>query len=213
VRISLATSGLLDPRQLNAWTEERQREIRAGLKRGLTIGGREVAEKARARMQTAFNVRRPSFVKSLRSRVLDRDASRFPALLIGSRIPWLGIFERGGAVRGNLLIPLLPTRIGPKRFKAVIDGLLRSGNAFFVRKNGKVILMAENLRENAPELRRFARAERGRTGARRLQRGQEIPIAVLVKSVNVRKRLDLAGTVRGNLGRIARAVQTELDRR
>ncbi|MGH7343282.1 MAG: DUF6441 family protein [Candidatus Rokuibacteriota bacterium] len=212
MRFSLATSGLLDPRQLDAWTQERQRAIRTAVKRGFTTSGREVAEKARAHMRSVFEVKRPSFVKSLRARVLDRDASRLPALLVGSRIPWLGIHETGGRVSGNLLIPLLPIRIGPKRFRQVIDGLLRSGNAFFVKKNGKTLLMAENIKENAPQLRRFARAERSRTGVKRLQRGQEIPIAVLVKSVTVRKRLDLAGVVRANLRRIARAVQTELDR-
>ncbi|MGH8573055.1 MAG: DUF6441 family protein [Gammaproteobacteria bacterium] len=45
-----------------------------------------------------------------------------------------------------------------------------------------------------------------------MQRGQEIPIAVLVRSVNVRRRLDLAGTVRTHLGRIVTAIQTELRR-
>ncbi len=84
---------------------------------------------------------------------------------------WLGLHEKGGTVSGNLLIPLLPGRIGPKRFKAVVDGLLRSGNAFFVEKNGKVILMAENIRENASQLTRFKRAERARTGAKQIKRG------------------------------------------
>lgn len=212
MRIDLSTSGLLDPRELRAWTEERRRTIRAALKRGFTTGGREVAEQVRTRMRTAFRVQRPGFLQSMRAKILDRDVSRFPALRIGSRIAWLGIFETGGTLRGNLLIPLLPARIGPKRFRQVIDRLMRSGNAFFVRSGDKTILMAENLRENAPELRRFARAERQRIGIRRLQRGQEIPIAVLVKSVRLRRRLDLASTVRVHLGRIAAAIQRELRR-
>ena len=91
--------------------------------------------------------------------------------------------RRGGTVSGNLLIPLLPGRIGPKRFRQVVDALMRSGNAFFIEKDGKVILMAENIRENASALTRFKRAERARTGAKQIKRGQEIPIAVLVKSV------------------------------
>lgn len=100
---------------------------------------------------------------------------------------------------------------GRKRFKAIIDGLPRSGNAFFVQKGSRAILMAENLRENQRELTRFKRAERGRTGVKRLQRGQEIPIAVLVKSVSLRKRLDLEGTVRRHLPRIAEAIRRELN--
>lgn len=144
----------------------------------------------------------------MRARVLDQRPDRLPALLVGSRIPWLGIHASGGTVSGNLLIPLLPNRIGPKRFKAVIDGLMRSGNAFFKTVNGRVLLFAENRRE----LTRFKRAERGRTGAKRLARNQEIPIAVLVKAVSLKKRLDLDGTVRRTLPRIARAVQEALNR-
>jgi hypothetical protein len=161
-------------------------------------------------MRGAFNVKRNSFVSSMQAKVLDKKTDRLPALLIGSKIPWLGLHEKGGTISGNLLIPLLPGRIGPKRFKAVIDGLLRSGNAFFVEKNGKVILMAENIRENASQLNRFKRAERGRTGAKQIKRGQEIPIAVLVKSVSLKRRLDLTGAVQRSLPRLASAIQKEL---
>ena len=210
MKIDLTASGLFDARQFNAWSTERRDAIRAALKHGMQSGGREVRDAARTQMRGAFNVKRNSFVSSMQAKVLDKKTDRLPALLIGSKIPWLGLHEKGGTVSGHLLIPLLPGRIGPKRFKAVIDGLLRSGNAFFVEKNGKVILMAENIRENASQLNRFKRAERGRTGAKQIKRGQEIPIAVLVKSVSLKRRLDLTGAVQRSLPRLASAIQKEL---
>jgi len=210
VKIDLTASGLFDARQFNAWSTERRDAIRAALKRGMQSGGREVRDAARTQMRGAFNVKRNSFVSSMQAKVLDKKTDRLPALLVGSKIPWLGLHEKGGTVSGNLLIPLLPGRIGPKRFKAVVDGLLRSGNAFFVEKNGKVILMAENIRENASQLTRFKRAERARTGAKQIKRGQEIPIAVLVKSVSLKRRLDLTGAVQRSLPRLASAIQKEL---
>jgi len=210
VKIDLTASGLFDARQFNAWSTERRDAIRAALKRGMQSGGREVRDAARTQMRGAFNVKRNSFVSSMQAKVLDKKTDRLPALLVGSKIPWLGLHEKGGTVSGNLLIPLLPARIGPKRFKAVVDGLLRSGNAFFVEKNGKVILMAENIRENASQLTRFKRAERARTGAKQIKRGQEIPIAVLVKSVSLKRRLDLTGAVQRSLPRLAGAIQKEL---
>jgi len=212
VRISLSTTGLFDPRQLAAWSAERRRAIHKAVARGMQSGGREVRDAARAQMRTAFQVKRASFVSSMRAKVLDRKPARLPALLVGSKIPWLGVHERGGTVAGNLLIPLLPGRIGPKRFKAVIDGLMRSGNAFFIEKNGRVLLMAENIKENAGQLGRFKRAERGRTGAKQIKRGQEIPIAVLVKRVDLKRRLNLAGGVQRALPALARAIQQELDK-
>lgn len=70
--------------------------------------------------------------------------------------------------------------------------------------------MAENIRENASHLNRFKRAERARTGAKQIKRGQEIPIAVLVKSVSLKRRLDLTGAVQRSLPRLASAIQKEL---
>lgn len=86
------------------------------------------------------------------------------------------------------------------------------GNAFFIEKNGRVLLMAENIKENASQLNRFKRAERGRTGAKQIKRGQEIPIAVLVKRVDLKRRLNLAGGVQRALPALARAIQQELDK-
>ena len=212
MRLSLTTTGLLDPRQLAAWSSERRRAVHAAVTRGMKTGGRDVRDAARAEMRSAFEVKRASFVASMGVKVFDKKPNELPALWVGSKIPWLGLHEQGGTVSGNLLIPLLPTRIGPKRFKAVIDGLMRSGNAYFIEKNGHVLLMAENIAENSRQLTRFKRAERGRTGAKQIKRGQEIPIAVLVKRVDLKRRLNLAGGVQGALPALARAIQQELDK-
>ena len=213
MKLTLTASGLLDPRRLSAWSAERRRAIHAAVAKGMASGGRDVREAARAQMRSAFQVRRANFVASLQVKVFNRKPDRLPALWVGSRIPWLGIHERGGTVAGRMLIPLLPTRIGPKRFKVVIDSLMRSGNAFFVEKNGRVLLMAENIRENANVLGRFKRAERERSGVKRLQRGQEIPIAVLVRRVDLKRRFDLAAGVQRALPALVRAIEREFGHR
>ena len=211
MRLSLTTTGLLDPRQLAAWGAERRRAIHAAVAKGMQSGGREVRDAARSEMRSAFTVKRASFIASMGVKVFDKKPDALPALWVGSKISWLGIHAYGGTVAGRMLIPLLPTRIGPKRFRQVIDGLMRSGNAFFVERGGRVLLMTENLRENAAQLNRFKRAERQRSGTKRLQRGQEIPIAVLVRRVDLKRRLDLAAGVQRALPALARAIQRELD--
>ena len=212
MRLTLTTTGLLDPRQLSAWSAERRRAIHAAVAKGMQTGGREVRDAARAEMRSAFTVKRNSFVSSMGVKVFDKKPEQLPALRVGSKIPWLGLHEKGGSVSGNLLIPLLPGRIGPKRFRQIVDSLMRSGNAYFIKKNGRVLLMAENIKENGSELTRFKRAERGRTGAKQIKRGQEIPIAVLVKRVDLKRRLNLAGGVQRALPALARAIQQELDK-
>lgn len=210
MRLTLTTTGLLDPRQLSAWSAERRRAIHAAVAKGMQTGGREVRDAARAEMRSAFTVKRNSFVSSMSVKVFDKKPEQLPALRVGSKIPWLGLHEKGGSVSGNLLIPLLPGRIGPKRFRQIVDSLMRSGNAYFIKKNGRVLLMAENIKENGSQLTRFKRAERGRTGAKQIKRGQEIPIAVLVKRVDLKRRLNLVGGVQRALPALAQAIQKEL---
>jgi hypothetical protein len=212
MKLSLTTSGLLDPQRLDSWIPEKRRAIRKAVEAGMKSAGKEIAQTVQARMQAAFKVRKVGFVRSMRHKLYAGSPEKFPALLIGSKIPWLGIHMRGGTIAGRMLIPLLPEhqRLGRKAFRRVIDGLMRTGNAFFIQKNGKVILMAEVIKENTAELRRFKRAERGRTGAKSIKRGQEIPIAVLVPTVTLRGRLDLPGIVRSQLPKLSASILQQL---
>lgn len=214
MKIALTTSGLLDPRRLDSWVPDKRRAIRQATEAAMRETGKEIVEVARAKMRTAFNVRKVGFLKSMRHKLYAGSPDKFPALLIGSKIPWLGIHVRGGTLSGRMLIPLLPEhqRIGRKAFRRVIDGLMRAGNAFFIKKNGNVILMAENIKESASELRRFKRAERQRIGAKQIKRGQEIPIAVLVSKVTLKRRFDLVGVIREQMPALANAIRSNIEK-
>lgn len=214
LKLSLTASGLLDKSRLDAWSKQKQAAIHKAVAAGMQSGGKPVADAVRSRMNSDFTVKKPAFVKSLRAKLYDRNPRKLPALLIGSRIPWLGIHTRGGTISGRMLIPLLPEhqRIGRRAFKRVVDALIRSGNAYFIQKDGQAILMAENIKENASVLVRFKRAERRRSGAKSIKRGTEIPIAVLVPRVTLKRRFDLEGAVRGQLPVLARAIEKQLTR-
>ena len=121
-----------------------------------------------------------SFLKGFSAKVLDRDPKRLPALHVGSRIPWVGMHEHGGQIGGRMLIPL-HGRVGRKTFKRQVDALMRGGNAYFVKNaKGHVVLMAENIAEHDRPLAGFKRRYRKAEGIKRLKRGADIPIAVLV---------------------------------
>jgi hypothetical protein len=107
--------------------------------------------------------------------------------------------ENGCTINRKLLIPL-HGRVGRKTFKAQIQALRRGGNAYFVRsKKGTVILMAENQREYDKPLSGFKRRYRNATGTKRLRRGVDVPIAVLVSKVRMKKRLDVRGVVQAQM--------------
>lgn len=213
-KLSLTASGLLDKSRLDAWSRQKRAAIRQAVAAGMQSGGKVVADAVRRRMESDFTVRKAAFVKSLRAKVYERNPDKLPALYLGSRIPWLGIHVRGGTLAGRMLIPLTEEgrRIGRRAFQRVIDALLRSGNAYFIQRNGRAVLMAENLRENAQSLARFKRAERRRTGTKTIKRGSEIPIAVLVPKLTLKRRFDLAGAVRGQLPVLARTIEQHLNK-
>ena len=215
MRIDLVAEGLLDRRRFQAWRADRRQALHHAVARAMRPVGRDMAERARGRLRAGFSVASPKFLRSMHAKVLDRKRTELPALYVGSKIPWLGIHERGGTIQGRMLIPLLPQhqRIGRKAFARVVDALVRSGNAFFLKKNGRTVLMAENLAENAQPLARFRRAERARTGAKRLKRGAEIPIAVLVSRVALQRRFDLRSAVRPDLPRLASAIRQAMSQR
>ena len=212
LKISLTTAGLLDKSTLEAWTRHKQAAIHKAVAAGMQAGGTSVADVVRNKMKSDFTVKKAAFVNSLRAKVYDRDPDKLPAVLIGSKIPWLGLHVRGGTLSGRMLIPLTEEgrRIGRRAFKRVIDALLRSGNAYFIQKASRVILMAENLQENASSLARFKRGERKRTGTKSVKRGQEIPIAVLVPNVTLKRRFDLEGIVRSQMPKLSAAILRQL---
>ena len=214
MKIDLRAEGLLDARRFKAWSADTRRAIHQVVAKTMREVGDDMAERARRDLRSSFRVAKPAFLRSMRSRVYARKPDEFPALWIGSKIPWLGAHEQGATIRGRMLIPLLPQhrRIGRRAFARVIDALMRSGNAYFIEKNGQPILMAENLSENAQALSRFKRVERERRGGRRLKRGQEIPIAVLVRRVTLNKRFDLRRTVRAELPRLSAAISRILSK-
>ena len=213
LKISLTTSGLLDKRELAAWTRSRREAIHKAVGLGMRDSSRSLTDALRTRMQSDLAIRKPTVLRSMRAKVLDRDSTRLPALLVGSRVSWLGVHVRGATLTGKMLIPLTESgrRMGRKAFARVIDTLMRSGNAWFIRKDGKVFLMAENIKENASALTRFKRTERQRTGAKSIKRGQEIPIAVLVPRVTLKRRFDFDGTVRRAMPQLAQSINRYLN--
>jgi hypothetical protein len=111
-----------------------------------------------------------------------------------------------------MLIPL-HGRVGRKRFKLQVDALMRGGNAYFVKNaKGHVVLMAENIAEHDRPLAGFKRGYRKSSGIKRLKRGADIPIAVLVPKLMLRKRLDIERLVAGRIPRLAAAIETQVAR-
>ena len=210
MRISVRIDSAAASAQLRRWGGEYRAKVRKAVARAMTGEAIELRQDVRSHVSGQLAVVRKSFLKGFTAKVLARDSNRLPALHVGSRIPWSGIHERGGLIAGRMLIPL-HGRVGRKRFKAQIAELMRGGNAYFVKNaKGNLVLMAENIQEHDRALSGFKRRYRKAEGIKRLKRGADIPIAVLVPKVVLRKRLDIERLVAGRIPRLSAALEKSL---
>lgn len=210
MRIDIRIDSAAAQAQLRRWGGEFRDQVRRAVARAMASEAAEIKQDVRSHVAGQMAVVKKSFLKGFTARALDKDPKRLPALYVGSRIPWSGMHERGGQIGGRMLIPL-NGRVGRKRFKAQVDELMRGGNAYFVKNaKGNVVLMAENLKEHDRPLAGFKRRYRKAEGVKRLKRGADIPIAVLVPRVVLKKRLDVERLVAARIPRLSAAIEQQI---
>ncbi len=210
MKVSIRIDSAAGLAQLRRWGGEIRAKVQQAVARAMAAEATELRQDVRAEVAGQMAVVKKSFIKGFTAKVLDRDSNRYPALYVGSRIPWSRIHETGGVIAGRLLIPL-HGRVGRKRFKAQVAELMRGGNAYFIKNaKGNVVLMAETLQEYDRPLSGFKRRYRKAEGVKRLKRGADIPIAVLVPKVVLRKRLDIERMVATRVPRLSAAIEKQL---
>lgn len=210
MRISIRIDSAAGNAQLRRWGGEFRTKVQKAVERAMRTEAAEIKDDVRAHVAGQMSVVRKSFLKGFTARVLAKDPKRLPALYVGSRIPWSAMHETGGQIAGRMLIPL-HGRVGRKRFKAQVAELMRGGNAYFIKNaKGNIVLMAENIKEHDRPLSGFKRRYRKAEGVKRLKRGADIPIAVLVPKVVLKKRLNVERLVAGRIPRLSAAVEREI---
>ena len=210
MRISVRINSAAAQAQLRRWGGEFRAKVQKAVERAITSEASELKEDVRSHVAGQMAVVKKSFLKGFTARVLAKAPKRLPALYVGSRIPWSGMHEKGGTIAGRMLIPL-HGRVAGKRFKAQVAELMRGGNAYFIKNaKGHIVLMAENLKEHDRPLAGFKRRYRKAEGVKRLKRGADIPIAVLVPKVALKKRLDVERLVAGRIPRLSAAIEKQI---
>lgn len=210
MRISIRIDSAAGNAQLRRWGGEFRAKVQKAVERAMRTEATEIKDDVRGQVAGQMSVVRKSFLKGFTAKVLAKDPNRLPALYVGSRIPWSAMHETGGQIAGRMLIPL-HGRVGRKRFKAQVAELMRGGNAYFIKNaKGNIVLMAENIKEHDRPLSGFKRRYRKAEGVKRLKRGADIPIAVLVPKVVLKKRLNVERLVAGRIPRLSAAVEREI---
>jgi len=210
MKISIRIDSAAAQAQLRRWGGEFRDKVKKAVAKAMAKEAVEIKRDVRDQVASQLTVVKKTFLKGFSAYVIDKDPSRLPALYVGSRIPWVGMHENGGVISAKMLIPL-HGRVGRKRFKAQIAELMRGGNAYFIKNaKGNVVLMAENIKEHDRPLAGFKRRYRKAQGIKRLKRGADIPIAVLVPRVMLKKRLDIERLVVRRIPRLAAGIEQQI---
>lgn len=90
-----------------------------------------------------------------------------------------------------------------------LDGLFL-GEGAELGRNGNLVLMAENQKEYDRPLSGFKRRYRKASGSGRLKRGADVPIAVLVSRVTIKRRLDVIGVIQRRIPELGAAIERQL---
>ena len=210
MKISIRIDSAAAQAQLRRWGGEFRDKVKKAVAKAMAKEAVEIKRDVRDQVASQLTVVKKTFLKGFSAYVIDKDPSRLPALYVGSRIPWVGMHENGGVISAKMLIPL-HGRVGRKRFKAQIAELMRGGNAYFIKNaKGNVVLMAENIKEHDRPLAGFKRRYRKAEGIKRIKRGADIPIAVLVPRVMLKKRLDIERLVVQRIPRLAAGIEQQI---
>lgn len=210
MKISLSIDSAAAKAQLRQWGGEFREKVKVATAKAITAQAVEINTEVRAHVMAHMAVVKKSFLRAFTARMINKDPTRLPALYVGAKVDWSGMHEYGGQIGAKMLIPL-HGRVGRKQFKAQIAQLMRGGNAYFIKNaKGNIVLMAENIKEHAQPLAGFKRRYRKAEGIKRIKRGADIPIAVLVPRVVIKKRLNVEKLVEARIPQLAIAIENQI---
>lgn len=186
--------------------------VAKGMRQALPAGKSAMREE----LKRGLHVTKSQFPNVMQAQVQDRDKSRMPQAVFYSKAGWLDAHVKGATIKGRVgkgvLIPINTKdgkRIGYRAWKQRIQLLASQGNLEFRQVKGKVLVYAENLKgKDAATTNRALRGHNRKIGADKYgrKRSVEIPIAIFVRRVKLRKRLDFQAVA-------ARLIAPDISRR
>lgn len=151
-----------------------------------------IQQQLQAEVRSVFKVRKQSFPRGFKGWIAYKNTERLPIAVYKFVVPWSGAHAEDTTIRGRnakgLMIPLnRSTRINPQRWREMIQRQVALGNLEFRKVGSKVIVFMEAIPEAASALGGFKKT-RMKNG-KRVKR-IDIPVAIWVPQVRLRKRLD-----------------------
>lgn len=210
---SIALTGFMaKPSSLNSWVLAGHNSIRDAVAREMKLRQTALQRAAGKAVSSSMRVNKASFPAAWRTRVYTSKPAKMPAVLVQSKIFWMGAQEFGAQISGKrgLLIPFGNVRIGAKAFRRLLDQVIKSHTGFFRKIGSRLILFARSSVRGAAASRLKRAFASSRMSTNRVGKGEAFPIAVYVRSVRLRPRFSLKAAVTPVVRDLARAIENRV---
>lgn len=194
---------------INSEREKFKEKLRKGLsdavKKQLQESFKDVKKSLENDVRSNFKVKKQSFAKAFGKKIYDKRTDRLPAMSVYAKLSKIMDGFEGGVTikpkRNWLFIPTI--RIGPKRFKNVLETLHRTNTLFYKAKGGRMLCLARVTKTNKQVLTKFKKQQRIVTGVKAIRINDEVLIAVMKKKVTLKKKLHLHEILNSYTGEIS----------
>jgi hypothetical protein len=219
MRVEIKLRGLFNPSERRAWErqlfEAQRKAVHDGMRDWARTAGLPAVRDAAA---SGLKLRGSKVTRTFVSKLWNARRMAMPALQIYSKIWWMGAHVEGATIRPRsgklMIIPVgSAARLGARKFAKIMRDLHSTGNLHFVKKGGRVLVFAEQLKENSRSLMHFRKGHRTREGMgkkQRLNRATELLIGVGVPQVRLQRKFSLVNAVERVLPRLAADIEQRL---
>lgn len=222
-KIKTRTTGIFSKDGFKKYTEKLNKQKLEAYKKAMPDSIKETRNELATRARGVFNVKSRTFNQMFTAKKYDKKQEKMPATLFYTRSNYFSIFEFGGTIAPKkskgLLIPFTVNgrhpyqgRNGKKNFQKLIKNLQQQGKTFWRKIKGNLILFAVIDRENSKSLTKYRRNFKTRNNLKQVRSGTPIPIAVLKKSVTIKRRFDFSNIARNSfIPKLVNSFEKNLD--
>lgn len=202
-RINSRVRGLITDIGFKKYAEQLNKQKIQAYNQGLPDAIKETKKELANKARGVFDVKSKTFNQMFTGKKYNKKTDKLPATLFYTRSNYFSIFETGGTITPKnskgLLIPFEVNgkhpqsgRNAKKNFKKLIANLQAQGKTFWRKIGSNLILFAVIDKTNSKSLTKYRRNFKTRNNLKQVKSGTAIPIAILKKSITIKKRFNFS---------------------
>jgi hypothetical protein len=198
--------GILKAEGLGKYKRDFQAQLLTATRKAMQKVGAEYKTKIQNDARKSLKITRQPLIKSFSYKVYYKRSGRIPSLHFYSRVPWMGIHDKGGIIRKGA-IPLSKKHIGYKTLKDIFLQLSRAKNLFFEKQGSYTIAWSKNTEAQKRLLAPFRSVTRAKQG-KVVRKDERVNVAIITSS-RIRKRLNMTEIVKSSLPVLSKEIEKQ----